>query len=135
LGGEAGFIALDGSGSAHEVRVPCLTHSGRLWELGCGDWLELAACFALHHPVNAFGTPDIGNAEPGHARARPETIDLLLRSHEREKVVDAPLRREVRIVERIPRLLRNGGREQEKGKTEQVFLHGMTFVVDKPGEA
>ena len=133
LGDEAGLIALDGGGLADEIGVPCLAHPGRLRELCSGDWLARAACFALHHTVNALGAADIGNAEPGDAGARAQAVDLLVRGHEREKIVDAGLRREVRIVEGIRGLLRNGGSERQNGKTEQgykVVFHDVRFRFD-----
>ena len=76
--------------------------------------------------------PILGTPSRGDAGAGAQAVDLLVSGHEREKIGNARLRGEVRIVEGITRLLRNGGSEHETGKTDQVyevFFHDMPKLI------
>jgi hypothetical protein len=75
--------------------------SRRLRELCGRHRLPPKSRLALHHPVNALGTPDIRHAQPRHPRLRSQAVNLLVRGHQRKQIVDALFRRQARIVERI----------------------------------
>src|SRR5437764_12730619 len=98
LGDETSFVALNSGRLAHDIGVPRFTHTGRLWELRGGNGVVSPAFFALHDAVNTLGAADIGDVEPGDTGMRPEAVDLLVRGRQREKIVDALLCREARIM-------------------------------------
>ena len=127
---EPRLVSLHAARLLHQRRIPRIAHPRRLRKLRGGDRLPAEARLTLHDPVNSLGAADIRHAQPRHARSRSQHIDLLLRRHQRQQVVDALVLRHIWIVERILRLLREGGDEPGHQETSQCGKTSLCHVRD-----